>query len=272
MVFLWRGVLSLAVFLFSLATVGVLMYPVGANTRLLSRADSVRVMALGDSITAGVGAGGVRENDGGYRGALGKLLAQSGYHVEFVGTRTDYSAAIPNRAHEGWPGYVLRSFPADPGPGQLYGDLTARAIHDEHPDVILLMAGTNDLLRLVRNVPGYTMPNILNSMDLLLAQIFSLEPNVRVIVAPVVESPRVAPWMIARFDASLKPIVERYAKRGERITFAPSMQRAVPRDAAHFPDGIHPSGDGGYAEVANAWLHAIEQVTAAPPASPIAKQ
>ena len=254
------------------ATVGVLMHPAGANTRLLSREDSIRVMALGDSITAGVGAGGVRENNGGYRGTLGKLLVQTGYHVEFVGTRNDYSSAIPNREHEGWPGYVLRSFPGDPGPGQLYGTLTARAIRQEHPDVILLMAGTNDLLRLVRRIPGYTMPNILNSMDLLLAQIFSLEPNVRVIVAPVVSSPRVAPWMIAQFDTGLKPIVTRYAKRGHRITLATAMQASVPRDAAHFPDGIHPSGDGGYNDVAHVWLHAIEQVTALSPAAPIAKQ
>jgi lysophospholipase L1-like esterase len=255
---LWRGVLSLAVFLFVLATVGALMHPAGANARLLSREDSIRVLSLGDSITAGVGAGGVRESDGGYRGTLGKLLVQTGYHVAFVGTRNDYSSAIPNRDHDGWPGYVLRSFPGDPGPGQLYGTVTEHAIDATHPNLILLMAGTNDLLRLVRRVPGYTMPNILNSMDLLLAQIFSEDPQIRIIVAPV--------------DAGLKPIVTRYAKRGDRITLATEMEKAVPRDAAHFPDGIHPSGAGGYVDVAHAWMQAIEQVTAASPATPIAKQ
>jgi hypothetical protein len=41
------------------------------------------------------------------------------------------------------------------------------------------------------------------------------------------------------------------------------MVTAVPRDAKHFPDGIHPSGDQGYAEIANVWLTAIERLTQA---------
>lgn len=229
-------------------------------------------MALGDSITAGVAAGGRMVDDGGYRGVLGTLLEKDGLHVEFVGTRTDYSAAIPNRAHDGWPGYVLRSFPGDPGPGQLYGALTQRAVSKTHPDVILLMAGTNDLLRLQRGVPGYTMPNVLQSMNLLLGEIFTLDSSVRVIVAPVVSSPRVSAENIARFDDGLVPIVAAYAKLGHKISLAGSMQSAVPRDIAHFPDGIHPSGSGGYDDVAHVWLQALEQVSDTRPAAPIAKQ
>jgi lysophospholipase L1-like esterase len=229
-------------------------------------------MALGDSITAGVTAGGGAAADGGYRGALGKLLSAGGYRADFVGTRTDYSAHIPNRAHEGWPGYVIRSFPADPGPGQLYGDVTRRAIREDRPDVVLLMAGTNDLMRLDRGVPGYTLPNVLYSMRLLIGQIFALDPNVRVVVAPVVESPRVSRATIAAFDGRLPSIVASFAKRGDRITLASEMQTAVPRDRAHFPDGIHPSGDGGYGDIARVWMQAIEQVTAASPVAPVARE
>ena len=129
-----------------------------APPEVLAKADTIRVMALGDSITAGVGAHGSRVKDGGYRGALASLLQREGYHVNFVGSRTDYSDAIDERAHEGWPGYVLRSFPSDPGPGQLYGALVKSAIAKDDPDVILLMAGTNDLLRLEKHNAGYTLP------------------------------------------------------------------------------------------------------------------
>lgn len=250
----------------------VFSHRVSANVQLISKAEPLRVLTLGDSITAGVMAGGGAAQDGGYRGALGELLAQNGYHVIFVGTRSDYSANIENRAHDGWPGYVLRSFPADPGPGQLYGDLTARALQETHPDVVLLMAGTNDLLRLERRVPGYTLGNILKSMDMLLGEIFKLDPRVRVIVAPVVSSPRVSADTIAAFDGNLAPIVAGYAKHGYRITLATDMQKAVPRDAAHFPDGIHPSADGGYTHIARAWLLAIEQVTGMSKALPVAEQ
>jgi lysophospholipase L1-like esterase len=232
----------------------------------------LRVMALGDSITAGVGAFGSRIDDGGYRGALAKLLAENGYRVKFVGSRSDYSAAIDDRAHEGWPGYVLRSFPSDPGPGQLYGALVRKAIHRYNPDLILLMAGTNDLLRLEKRDGGYTLANIAHSMDLLLGEIFKQKPGVRVIVAPVVASPLVDVCTLAHFDGddsacgpavteNLVTLAAEYSRRGFHITLARGMAGAVPRDRDHFPDGIHPCGAGGYAAVASAWYQAISAVT-----------
>jgi lysophospholipase L1-like esterase len=243
----------------------------GAVPVTISKAPPLRVMAFGDSITAGVGANGSDDNSGGYRGALAKLLERDGYHIHFVGSRRDYSAAIDQPAHEGWPGYVLRSFPADPGPGELYGPLVREAMRTNDPDVILLMAGTNDLLRLQKGVPGYTLPNIIHSMDLLLDEIFLEKPEVRVIVAPVVASPRVDTCTLARFAGdqrcgssgpdNLKTLVGAYAKSGYRVTLASEMASAVPRDKEHFPDGIHPCGAQGYADVAKAWLDAIEQVT-----------
>jgi lysophospholipase L1-like esterase len=240
---------------------------------MLARNSVIRVMALGDSITAGVGAYGSRIDDGGYRGALAKLLAKNGYRVKFVGSRSDYSAAIDERAHEGWPGYVLRSFPSDPGPGQLYGSLVRKAIRRYDPDLILLMAGTNDLLRLERRADGYTLANIAHSMDLLLGEVFRQKRHVRVIVAPVVSSPLVDICTLAHFDGgedaacgpseteNLATLVRDYAMRGYQISLARSMAGAVPRDHDHFPDGIHPCGAGGYAAVASAWYEAISAVT-----------
>lgn len=238
----------------------------------LGRNTVLRVMALGDSITAGVGAFGSRIDDGGYRGALAKLLAKNGYRVKFVGSRSDYSAAIDDRAHEGWPGYVLRSFPSDPGPGQLYGALVRKAIRQNNPDLILLMAGTNDLLRLEKRDGGYTLANIAHSMDLLLGEIFKQKPNVRVIVAPVVASPLVDVCTLAHFDGddsacgpavteNLATLAAAYSSRGFQISLARAMAGAVPRDRDHFPDGIHPCGAGGYAAVASAWYQAISAVT-----------
>jgi lysophospholipase L1-like esterase len=247
-----------------------------------ARGRVMRVMALGDSITAGVGAFGSRDDDGGYRGALAKLLAKNGYRVKFVGSRSDYSASIDDRAHEGWPGYVLRSFPSDPGPGQLYGELVRKAIHRYDPDLILLMAGTNDLLRLEKRDDGYTLANIAHSMDLLLDEIFKEKRNVRVIVAPVVSSPLVDVCTLAHFDGddsacgpaeteNLASLVRGYANRGHQITLARAMAGAVPRDRDHFPDGIHPCGAGGYAAVASAWYQAISAVTQAPTDAALAK-
>jgi lysophospholipase L1-like esterase len=268
-----RTLKTVAVLLWAAGLFAFPFAPLSGSPALIAKAAPLRVMALGDSITAGVGAFGSAAADGGYRGPLGRSLRSSGYQATFVGTRSDYSGAIADRAHEGWPGYVVRSFPSDPGPGQLYGALVRKAMQENDPDLVLLMAGTNDLLRDEAQAAGYTLPNILHSMDLLLGQIVNAKPNVFVIVAPVVASPKVGvcaqrdfagiagPAKCGPADAGLKELVDAYARHGYRVSFAPAMATAVPRDTTHFPDGIHPCGAGGYAAIADVWLHAIEAIT-----------
>lgn len=257
---------------------------VAADSAWIAKADPVRIMALGDSITAGVGAKGVDVGGGGYRGELERLLDGAGYRYDLIGSRSDYSERLEHRGHEGWPGYVIRSLPSDPG-HELLGDTTRRALSEYNPDVILLMAGTNDLLRLERHSAGYSVANILAGMDALLNQIFSQDPSVHVILAGVVDSPFIADCTVKRFDGvdgwgcnggngpNLKTVVAKYRTLGFNIELASRMDAAVPRDREHFPDGIHPSGAGGYAAIARVWMHAIEdetvpstaRVAAAPP-------
>ncbi|MBD5633803.1 MAG: hypothetical protein IAI49_04915 [Candidatus Eremiobacteraeota bacterium] len=242
-----------------------------ADTAWIAKADPVRIMALGDSITAGVGAKGADIGGGGYRGELEKMLDAAGYHYEMTGSRSDFSDRVEFRAHEGWPGYVIRAVPSDPS-HELYGSVTARAVAEADPDVILLMAGTNDLLRLEHHQAGYTVDTIVAGMDALLDQIFAEKPRVHVILAGVVDSPFISDCTVKRFDgvegcdgdqgASLRTLADKYRKLGFSIAFATRMDAAVPRDRDHFPDGIHPCGAGGYAAVARVWMHAIEQQTA----------
>ncbi len=243
----------------------------------IAKTEPVRIMALGDSITAGVGARGADVGGGGYRGELERLLADAGYRFDMVGTRSDFSNRLQHPGHEGWPGYVIRSYPSDPG-HELLGEVTRHAMATYTPDVVLLMAGTNDLLRLERHSAGYTVANIVAGMDALLGQIFFEEPGVHVILAGVVDSPYISDCTIKRFDGvdswgcdgddgpNLRTLVAKYRKLGFSIALASRMDAAVSRDREHFPDGIHPSGAGGYAAMAQVWLRAIEDQTLAAPA------
>jgi len=245
-----------------------------SETAWIAKADPVRIMALGDSITAGVGARGADVGGGGYRGELERLLENDGYHVRLIGSRSDFSERMHYPGHEGWPGYVIRSLPSDPG-HELLGDVTRRALRSGDPDVVLLMAGTNDLLRLERHSAGYTVSNIVTSMDALLEEIFAEKPAVHVILAGVIDSPYVSDCTVKRFDGvdgwgcdgddgpNLRTLVEKYRTLGFAIALAPRMDAAVPRDREHFPDGIHPTGEGGYAAIARVWLRAIEDETLA---------
>ena len=215
----------------------------------------ITIMELGDSITAGVGPKGVDNGRAGYRLPLTRLLEAGGYEFKMVGARSDYSGTLDVGDHEGWPGYVLRSFPSDPAP-QLLGDVTRRAVATYHPSIILLMAGTNDLLRHARNSPGYTQANVARSLDMEIAEIFGLDPSARLIVAGVVDSPRVSHAAVTAFTNDARTIVARYRRLGYRITMADGMDAAVPRTAQFFPDGIHPVTDG-YDLMAAVWFKAV---------------
>lgn len=232
---------------------------------------TLRIMALGDSITAGIDGLHLSSLGGGYRGPLERLLAHSGYPVTFVGSRRGFGAGIGGGRHEGWGGYVIRSFPSDPGPGQLYGSLTQNAMQANDPDVVLLMAGTNDLFRYQERAAGYTLPNILDSMKLLIDQILAAKANVGLIVAPVVASPKLDLSTLRAFNGvgqsgdcanvagGLSDLVDGYGKHF-RVSFAWPMATSVSRDKAHFPDDVHPFGAGGYGAIARVWFDAIRAI------------
>lgn len=236
--------------------------PSGAAPAVVVR--PITIMALGDSITAGVGPKGVDNGRAGYRLPLTRLLEAGGYGFKMVGDRSDYSGTLDVGDHEGWPGYVLRSFPSDPAP-QLLGDVTRRAVGTYRPSIILLMAGTNDLLRHARNSTGYTQANIAHSLDMEIAEIFGLDPSARLVVAGVVDSPRVSHAAVAAFANDARTIVARYRTRGYRIEMADGMDGAVPRTAQFFPDGIHPATEG-YDMMAAVWFRALGAALAQWPA------
>lgn len=188
-----------------------------------------------------------------------------------VGSRDDMSPDMSDPWHDGFPGYVIRR--TSPGaPGELYGGLAKRIVAQTHPDIVLLMLGTNDFLRYEATHGTYSVDQMVRSMDLLLHDIYSAAPKTHVIVGAIVDSPKVDECYVERFDTghsscdagthpSLAGLVTRYAARGFAISYASGLQRAVPRDFAHFPDGIHPvDGPQGYDAIAHVWFDSIQGV------------
>ena len=230
----------------------------------------LRVLPLGDSITAGIIAGG-RPGTGGYRTLLERLLSQLPRKAVLVGSRDDMSPDMTDPWHDGWPGYVIRN--TSPGaPGELYGGLAKQVVEQTHPDIVLLMVGTNDFLRYEATHGSYSVDEMVHSMDLLLRDIYAAAPKTHVIVGAIVDSPKVDACYVERFDTghstcdtgahpSLAGLVTQYAARGYAISYASGLLHAVPRDLAHFPDGIHPvDGPQGYDAIARIWFDSIQGV------------
>src|SRR5262249_28728976 len=93
---------------------------------------AVRIMPLGDSITAGAGSATVSS----YRAPLWTMLAgESRHSPRFVGTQTNGS--LPDPANEGHSGYTIDQITAGIDGWLAFG----------RPDVVLLHLGINDLDR-----------------------------------------------------------------------------------------------------------------------------
>jgi len=209
----------------------------------------VRIMPLGDSITEGAQA-----DLGGYRWPLENRMLDAGYAFDYVGSvRAGSPLSMPRPWHEGHGGYQIESLD---GGMQLEGAVVDSALRTYQPDVILLLAGTNNL-----NFPDDLDPVKTSSMyDRLLAQIFSLSPRVGVVASPVPWKTAVASIYVAQFNDHVHAVVDRYADAGYRITWVAGMTDAVDGGAANLPDGIHPS-EPAYDRMAEQWFEALESVS-----------
>jgi len=209
----------------------------------------VKIMPLGDSITAGYTA-----ELGGYRWPLDNLLLDAGYAFDYVGSlRIASPPSMPRPWHEGHGGYQIESVD---GGNQLEGAIVSSALQTYRPDVILLLAGTNNL-----NFPDYLDPVKTSAMyDRLLTQIFTLSPAIGVVASPVPWKTAVPANYVADFNDHVHAVVDRYADAGYRITWVGGMTDAIDGGVEDLPDGIHPS-QPAYERMAEQWFESLQSVS-----------
>ncbi|KAI4152957.1 MAG: hypothetical protein L6R39_001704 [Caloplaca ligustica] len=196
-----------------------------------ARGVALRILPLGDSITWGQ-----YSSDGnGYRLALFNSLI-SGSHVTFIGR--ERSGTMANNENEGHPGFPI-------GPvGQ-----AGKADYALRPNVVLLMAGTNDV---VFNINLDTAPATMGSV---IDDILASCPAAALLVAEI--TPLLNPEREEkreRFNAALKDVVAARSDAGKHVALA-SMDRFATHHL-NVTDGIHPS-DEGYKQIAAVWHDSI---------------
>lgn len=197
----------------------------------------VRVMPLGDSITEGV--------NGGYRVGLWERAQADGLRLNFVGTRYDRWARLSDKDHEGHPGFTV-------------GDLSREVnsyLAAARPDVVLLMAGTNDLAWW--HVEG--VATTAARLGALIDTIHAAAPEAHVIVGSIgpmkgrnqqgVERNALA----SSYNALIRQEVERRAAAGRAVSFA-NVNAAL--SVADLYDDVHPD-EAGHAKIAAVWYEAL---------------
>ncbi|MEU8158051.1 GDSL-type esterase/lipase family protein [Micromonospora sp. NPDC048986] len=215
--------------------------PAVAAPAPLDTSQHLRILAIGDSITRGVGS----PTTDGYRAYLTSYLVDVGQYTttDMVGGLVD--GLGPQPQHEGHGGWRIDQLTAE----------AAGWVTTYDPDVVLVMGGTNDALQ---GASATTMGNRLRG---LLAAILTTDPTVRVIVADLIppygsDQKDTASLLSRQFNAQIQAIAD---AASPRVSVA-RMTRAVP--SRLLADGVHPD-DEGYERMAWVWWQCLGPILTA---------
>ncbi len=196
-------------------------------------------MPLGDSGTLGAFSSS-DFGDGGYRAPLWSRLTGEGYQVHFVGSVNGPAPVGVDPFHEGHGGYRIDDLSAS-----IDSWLAAAS-----PDVILLIAGANDIIQ------GYGVTTAMARMNTLLGKIFADRPSAVVLLGSLwfVPTPNFYNYDITQIqdmNSRLPALVASFAAAGHAIELV-DMYNLGWVSTDFNSDQIHPT-DVGYAKMANAW-------------------
>lgn len=192
----------------------------------------LKIMALGDSITYGVGS----LTSSSYRVDLKNRLQGIGMDVDFVGSQTSGAGGddLQNEGHKGWTiGQISE---------QIDGWLSTYT-----PDVVLLMVGTNDT---ARSLDLAIAPRQLSAM---ITRLRAANPAGHVFVAQIPGVKEAGGQ--ARADAFNARIPAIVAAQGSQVHLVD--QSTV--DGLDLRDNLHPD-DVGFAKMSYNWFRALEGV------------
>jgi lysophospholipase L1-like esterase len=200
----------------------------------------LRILPLGDSITWGYGS----TNGSGYRAPLLTLLttppspfSSPNTNITYIGTLTSGNLPPPLNANEGHVGALISQI------GE-YAKVPLSWHGTSKGDVVLLMAGTNDMFN--ANVPAAGAPEILGS---LIDQIVAAWPEAAVLVATLTPSANIQTQAnIEEFNDQVGGVVGERAEKGKRAL----MVSMADVELGDLMDGLHPN-DMGYGKMADAW-------------------
>ena len=202
---------------------------------------SLRVMPLGDSLTAGsYGAG--KDGVGGYRRYLWQECRDANFPVDFVGTLNDPTNATFDADHEGH-----RAWRTD----NLAGNVS-EWLQRCQPDCVLLQIGVNDLIQ------GASPTTTVQRLKVLLDRCEKSAPQAVFYVAAImnVRTPndyKVNPETVAAYNALIPAIAREH---GTNFVFVDLPQFCAFTSEDYSADGLHPS-ESGYKKMAAAWLQTI---------------
>jgi lysophospholipase L1-like esterase len=199
----------------------------------------VEMMPIGDSITYGVIDSKKDTESGGYRASLWQLLQADGYRVNFVGSQANGPASFDNQ-HEGYRGQTIEQI--------------ARSVQAQlaryRPDVVLLLAGTNDINR------DNDLVHAPQRLKHLIEQIFKASPHTAVLVGTLPPNTRSANNLqqVQAFNRAVRRFVN--SPKQHDLQVVDLYKQLGLKDLT---DQVHPT-DRGYRQIAYSWYKSLINV------------
>lgn len=227
-------------------------------------ADPVRIMCVGDSITAGY-----TDNPGwnvpfesGYRSGLYTSLTTAGHQIQFVGESPEPWNGVFG-APRNTPVLDLRTLGQDGHRG--YGGQGTEYVlrhvggwlETDDPDVVLVMIGINDL-------GVHKVADAKRNLDAIVGEIVTRKPDADVIVAQI--TPGVNNGYVLQefldYNAFIREtLVPSYRRQGKRVTTVDQFANFRPQngavDPALFANAINHPTAAQYDRMARTWHDAI---------------
>ena len=201
---------------------------------------------------------------GGYRLELFHAATQAHKAITFVGSATDPNGPSTldgkpfPRNHEGHPGYTIDDSTGQSG----ISPLVDQSIATNHPQIILLMIGTNDINR---NIDVANAPTRLGA---LMDRMIKDAPNALLVVAKI--TPTMddgANTSVQTYNNAITGLVQSRAASGKHVTIV-DMYAALTAQSnyrtALMSDFLHPN-DAGYVIMGDVWYAAIQSNLPAAP-------
>lgn len=235
-----------------------------------------RIMAVGDSITAGYTDGGwTQPFQFGFRSGLMSRLAGSGMSFQFVGNSPEpWNGAVPNVPnpdlriagqdhHEGYAGQNTAF---------IMGNISAWLSADQ-PDVMLLMIGINDIGQGSTGEPTGIELNLSN----IVATVVGQSPNTHLIVAQITPYASYTDTLVRYNKYIANTLVPHFSGQGKYVTTVNQytnlcMPGTTNIDAALFSNGINHPNAVAYDRMAQTWFNGIQALALPSAPSPFVNE
>ncbi|HEY4392829.1 MAG TPA: SGNH/GDSL hydrolase family protein [Polyangia bacterium] len=207
-----------------------------------------KILPFGDSITFGLlPPNYVTSQEGGYRAEVFTRAVNAGQNVTFVGSQTSGPTTVDGKPfpqnNEGHSGWTIDPISGSPGG---ISTLVPSPAFDSSPQIVLLMIGTNDSLKISAQTIATDLGNLID-------KVIMTAPNALLAVAsiPPLSS---AQSTVTAYNGMIPALVQTRAAAGKHVIFVDQGSLTASDIGS---DGVHPNA-GGYTKLGDNFYEAIK--------------